>query len=81
MKKYKTINNEIVEWYSKDPKDLAMSIWRISRAKADYRNVFEWAESHAKRVKKYDGNVVRTDTMNNYIDDLLKCGHLIKVKN
>lgn len=71
--KYRTFEGEIVEGNS--PFEIVANLKGSGRFVAE-QSIEEYMERFAKRLLDYDGKVVRCDTTENFVSDLIDVGFI-----
>lgn len=75
--KYRAMDGYEVE--AKNYKELAEKLWQSMFIPDD--NIQDWMVHSAKRAAIYNESVIRADTVEHHIEDLIEAGFISKVHN
>ena len=76
MKTYKTEDNQIINASSN--LDIVNQLKNGGRFTADETPI-EYIKGFAERMKEYDGRQIRSDSIDNFIEDLMTCNYLTEI--
>ncbi len=65
------------EFEANGPMEIATALWQSKFVPE--ATLEEWMIGFAKRLKMWDGTVVRTGSVDELVDDLLTGGHLVAI--
>ncbi|MDD4429538.1 MAG: hypothetical protein PHG64_14280 [Paludibacter sp.] len=75
MRTYRLADGGIIT--ANSPIDFITKLRESSKFNSDI-SVAEFMKFFADRMKTYDGSIIRTDSPDNFISDLLKSGYIIE---
>ncbi len=78
MKTYKTEDEQIIKASSN--LEIVNQLKNGGRFTAD-ETPTEYIEGFAERMKEYDGRQIRSDSIDNFIEDLIGCDYLTEIKD
>lgn len=73
--KYRAMDGYEIE--AEDYQELAEKLWKSMFIPDD--NIQDWMSNSAKRAAIYNESVIRTDTVEHHIQDLIEAGFISKV--
>lgn len=65
------------EFEAKGPMEIATALWKSKFVPE--ATIEEWMEGFARRLKMWDGTVLRTGSVDELVTDLLTGGHLVAI--
>lgn len=65
------------EFEANGPMEIATALWQSKFVPED--TLEEWMAGFANRCKMWDGTILRTDSVENLVNDLLTCGQLVPI--
>ena len=74
--KFMTVDGQVLE--AESLRHLAEVIWQSSFAQAD--TLEEWMRGSAKRAAMFDGSVIRTESPEAHVEDLLSRGYVTRIE-